>query len=200
MTSERSTESKIVTLTDEELVMESKKNGEMFIHLMRRYEPKLLRYVRRLSGLDGPDGEDILQNSFLKTYQHLNDFDQQLKFSSWIYRITRNETIDYLRKRKVKTVSLDDDGNDENFKLAETLASDLDVAREVEREILGDKIRRALTKLKEQYRTVLVLRYLEEKEYLEIADIMRLPMGTVATMISRAKKQLQKVIIEMNIS
>ena len=83
---------------DEELVALALKNQDFFACLVERYEPKLMRYVRRISAATQEDAEDLLQEIFVKVYRNLNDFDPDLKFSSWIYRIAHNQVISYWRK------------------------------------------------------------------------------------------------------
>ncbi|MDD5489902.1 MAG: sigma-70 family RNA polymerase sigma factor, partial [Candidatus Moranbacteria bacterium] len=77
--------------TDEEMVALTLKNQDYFACLVERYEPKLMRYIRRISAATQEDAEDLLQDVFVKVYRNLNDFDQKLKFSSWIYRIAHNQ-------------------------------------------------------------------------------------------------------------
>src|SRR3989339_1384271 len=94
--------------TDEELVSLSLQNQDNYLFLIRRYQDKLLRYIQRISNVSLEDAEDILQEVFIKVYYKLNDFDPDLKFSSWIYRITHNQVISHYRKTQArpKTVEL----------------------------------------------------------------------------------------------
>ncbi|MEI7741533.1 MAG: RNA polymerase sigma factor [bacterium] len=181
-------------IPDSELAILAKTSPEAFAELVGRYEEKLLRYLRRSFSVSGEDGEDILQNAFLKTYQHLNDYDPTMPFSSWVYRIVRNEAIDLFRKRKVVMLPLENDDEDA-MSFADILASDIDVEKDVSRNLEREEIMKSMEKLKEKHRAVLILRYLEEKEYGEIADILQIPMGTVATLISRAKKEMKEVVM-----
>ena len=180
-------------MQDSELAVKARSEPAAFATLMRLYEEKLLRYLRRSFGVTDEDGEDILQNSFLKAYQHLNDYDDALPFSSWMYRITRNEAIDLFRKRKVVMIPIETEEED-SVNLTDILKSDSDTERDVGRLMERERIEVAMRKLKERHRTALILRYLEEKEYSEISDIMQVPMGTVATLIARAKKELKDVL------
>ncbi len=168
--------------TDEELVRLSISNPEVFFCLARRYEDKLLRYIMRLAKFSRNDAEDVLQEVLIKTYYNLNGFDPELKFSSWVYRITHNQTVSEIRKRVSEpTVHLEE--NDlENFK-------DLfDIEKEIDTIYDREKIDQALAFLDEKYREVLILRFLEEKEYLEIADILKKPTSTIGNLIARGKK------------
>ena len=173
--------------SDQVLIERVKRDPEVFGQLMERYEQPLMRYVMRLTGWAEVEVGDILQESFIKAYRHLNDYDVELKFSTWLYRITHNQTIDTLRKQNVRPVlnlSLEDaarfvtTGED----LAGTLARQEDLA----------EIRRAIQRLPLIYRDVLVLRFLEEKSYEEIMDIVQMPKGSVASLISRGRALLLK--------
>src|SRR3989344_5032191 len=89
--------------TDEEIVaLVLADNSAHYEYLIRQYENKLARYVERIAFLRKDDVKDIVQETFIKAYRHLNDFDVNLKFSSWIYRIAHNETMSFLRKMKVR--------------------------------------------------------------------------------------------------
>ncbi|MDO8260053.1 MAG: RNA polymerase sigma factor [Candidatus Magasanikbacteria bacterium] len=171
--------------TDEELVILILENQGYFTYLIERYERKLLAYVLRISNVSHQEAEDILQDVFIKVYQNLNDFDPDLKFSSWIYRITHNEVISNYRKRRSRDKDLVIDIDDADL---ENFASDLDITQELDDKLLRQNIFKVLDKLDIKYREVLVLKFLEEKNYREISDIIKKPMGTVATLINRAKK------------
>lgn len=172
--------------TDNELVQLSLENQDNFLYLIERYEKKLLHYIMRISGVKYEDAEDILQEVFIKVYYNLNGFSQELKFSSWIYRITHNETISELRKKKSRPVSYYDEADLIN--LADAFSAD----NFLDKKIQQDEIRSILSKLPEKYRDVLILKFLEEKDYNEISDILKKPVGTVGTLINRAKKLFKK--------
>ncbi len=181
------------THTDQALVQLSLENADHFAALVDRYEKKLFRYIRRLSGLDEQSIEDILQESFIKIYTHLNNFDTDLKFSTWAYRITHNETVNYLRKNKrVITLPLETD-DEETGRLIDVLKSEIDLEEEAKHKELVDRIHKAIHMLPKNYREVLILRYIEDLDYQEISDILKMPMGTVATTLNRAKKKFKQI-------
>lgn len=168
--------------SDVELVSLSIDNPDWFFCLSKRYEDKLLRYIRRIAKFSLPDAEDVLQEVLIKTYYNLNAFDARLKFSSWIYRIAHNQTISEIRKRVAKpTVYLED--ND-----MEHLKDLFDLEKEIDNSYDRQKIDEVLSMMDKKYREVLVLRFLEEKEYSEIADILKKPISTVGNLIARGKK------------
>lgn len=184
-----------ISKTDEELVALALGNQDYFVHIVERYEQKLLSYIIRISGLGREDAEDVLQEVFIKTYVYLNSFDSRLKFSSWIYRITHNEVINSYRKKKVRPQSaldLDD-------KFLDNLASDMRTDGHMEGLYLKENVRRVMEHMEPRYREVLVLRFWEDKDYSEISDILKKPMGTVATLISRAKANFKKELRRQNI-
>jgi len=185
--------------TDEELVRLVLQDKEYYLCVMQRYEEKLFRYICRSSGLLKEECEDILQNAFLKIYINLHDFDLSLKFSSWIYRIVHNEMVDYLRKNKMHhaTLPLETEEEDENS-FIELLHDDTDMGKALDNTILRENIHVLLQQLPVHYREVLVLKYLEQKDYQEISDILRMPMGTVATLLHRAKKMMKEKITTLS--
>jgi len=168
--------------TDNELVKLSLDNSDHFLCLIKRYEGKLLHYIMRISKFSREDAEDILQDVFVKTYYNLNEFDSALKFSSWIYRIAHNQTVSEIRKKSIHpTVPFEKEDIDK-FEDA------FDVVREIDNSIDREMIDKILSQLDEKYREVLVLRFLDEKDYSEIADILKKPVSTVGNLISRGKK------------
>jgi len=182
--------------TDEELVRLALKNQDFFACLVERYEPKLMRYVRRISAATQEDAEDLLQEIFVKVYRNLNGFDPNLKFSSWIYRIAHNQVVSQWRKTKSRPQVLKFEADEDFLKF---IASDVDLAGDTERKFSGEEVREFLKRLDKKYREVLVLKFLEEKDYQEISDILEKPLGTVATLINRAKKQFAKIVKEKKI-
>ena len=175
--------------TDSELVALSLDDSRYFYCLMKRYEAKLLSYVHRFSGLPEEDAKDIIQESFINVYRHLNDYDPRLKFSSWLYRIVHNQTINFIKKNQL-SFKIDMTDSDDNF--IDWLVADTNIEKETISLHLNDYIKTILEKLKPEYKEVLILKFFEDKNYSEISDILQKPPGTVATLISRAKIQFKK--------
>lgn len=179
-----------LSISDEELVSRILQDNELFMHLVDRYERPLRRYLNRLGRLSSHDAEDLLQDAFLKMYLNLNGFDPALKFSSWAYRITHNEAISFFRRRSHRpdlgtTFSIDD---------LHALSAATDLEKETDRKLESSRLAAALGQLDLKYREVIVLKFLEDKTYEEISDITKRPLGTIATLISRAKRQLKNII------
>jgi RNA polymerase sigma-70 factor (ECF subfamily) len=182
---------------DAELVRKSIESPDEFGRIIEKYQAPLRRYIRRIARTSNDDTDIILQDIFIKTYENLNDFDQDLTFSSWIYRIAHNESIDHIRRGKHVGSSLDDPAyDDESVTLIETIAGDEDIAGNLDKEYLKKNVKTLLDRLDPQHRAVLVLRFLDDRSYDEISDILRKPPGTVATLIHRAKKEFKKIAEE----
>ncbi len=182
--------------TDEELVLLALENQDFYECLVERYEEKLSRYIRRISASSKEDVEDLLQEIFVAVYRNLNDFDQGLKFSSWIYRIAHNKTISSWRKTKSRPQMV---RSEEAQELVKIVSSDEDMAKDLEKKFDSKQVEKILQNMDEKYREVLVLKFIEDKDYQEISDILKKPMGTVGTLIRRAKKQFRDIVEKENI-
>lgn len=179
--------------SDEELVLVILDNQNAFSYIVERYKNKLLRYIRRISSVGLEDAEDILQNIFIKVYLNLNEFDHSLKFSSWIYRIAHNEIIDNYRKKKSRPQLIDIDINDSHIK---ELAGETNIMEELSREELKREISLAIDKLDLKFQEIIILKYIEEKDYQEISDIIKKPLGTVASRMNKARTELKKIMFD----
>jgi RNA polymerase sigma-70 factor (ECF subfamily) len=188
------------TQKDADLVLQTLKDKDNFALLIERYEKKLFRYIKRFTGLSNECSEDVLQEVFIKIYKNLNNYDPDLSFSSWAYRITHNEAINYLRKNKGnETIAIETDDPDV-VNLIDILEDDTDIHKETEQKELAEKVHKLLYRLPAKYRDVMVLYYLEEKNYSEISDILKKPMGTVATLLNRAKSKFRKIAKKNNLT
>ena len=175
--------------SDEELVDLTLQDSANFIFLMNRYEEKLLRYIRRISNSSLEDAEDILQESYMKIYQSLRGFDPKLKFSSWAYRIVHNQVISEFRKKKARPLFYFAEIID---KMLAVVSEDDSVMKRIDTKLEKDHVLKIINSLDKKYREVLYLKFIEEKSYDEISDILQKPMGTIATLINRAKKKFKK--------
>ncbi len=181
-------------MSDEQLVQLSLKDQNSFYYLIERYEPKILRYIKRITNISPEESEDLLQEIFIKVYRNLNRFNRKLKFSSWVYRIAHNEIINQYRKKKSYSATIDSFAeNDDTDYLAGFIGEALDIDNDYISRENAEKVRAALAKLPDKYREVLILRYFEDQSYREISDILRKPAGTVATLINRAKSKFRKI-------
>jgi RNA polymerase sigma-70 factor, ECF subfamily len=175
-------------INDRKLAEDALRDRQAYAHIVHQYKGVLARYVKRLLGRQAQAVDDVLQDIFIKAYVNLNDYDRARPFSPWIYRIAHNETISYLRKRNTEPQTVA--GEDAQLILDRIAGNDDPSANWAEQRTAAE-VQRALAQIDARYRDVLVLRFLEDKSYDEIADILELPPGTVATCISRGLKQLK---------
>lgn len=182
------------SLSDKELVVLAQTSSQAFKQLVDRYWRRLYTFIKRLYFFQHEDIQDILQEAFIKAYRNLNGFDPSYSFSTWIYQITRNCAIDALRKKRVQPalLSLDMEDVEHLFVSADehqAHIANMDV--EVLKQMIGD--------LPLKYREALTLRYLEEKTYEEMVDILKKPKGTIASLVNRARTLLQTQATERGI-
>jgi RNA polymerase sigma-70 factor (ECF subfamily) len=161
-------------------------NAEGFGELIRRYEPKLLRYAKKFL-FTTEDSKDHVQDVFLKAYMNIKSFDAARRFSPWLYRIAHNEFVNAIRKNsRLPVFSFDLDVLLPHPAAKET--SEDAITRREMKELLD----RSLGALSPKYRELLVLYYFEEMDYKEIAEILRIPVGTVGVRLARGREQLKK--------
>ncbi len=180
--------------SDETLVDECKRdNHQAFTELVDRYKDRVHWVIRRMLG--SGEEEDLAQEVFVRVYEALPDFRQESKFSTWIYKITRNLCLLELRKRRRRGehLSLEEEGEEKVHWLLPESAEN--VEEEIEKRDVADNVRKLVDRLPAQYRTVLTLFYMNQVSYEEIADIMEIPIGTVKTHIYRAKLQLRDLLL-----
>lgn len=188
-----------VDWSDAQLVEKSLISPDSFALIIERYEKKLMRYLNYLVGLDKSQAEDILQETMIKVYRNLNGFKPNLSFSSWIYRIAHNEALNFIRKNKKQVfVSLDYEDEDSQA-LLKILASEENIPRQTASKELSGKVREILGMLKEDFRELLILRYLEGYDYQEISSIVKKPLGTIGVMLGRAKEEFKVKALKFNL-
>ncbi len=190
------TDAEIEKLSDEEVVSLVLKNQDNFAIIINRYKSKLFNYIRRITNVRDEDAEDLLQDIFLKVYLNLNDFDTDLKFSSWIYAIAHNQVISQHRRLNVRAEGHSTSLEDES---AIKLASNFSIEKELDNLYLKDNVSKVLRSLKEKYQEILILKFLEEKNYQEISDIIKKPVGTVGSLMNKAKSEFKKELARQQI-
>ena len=186
-------------LEDRELAVLAAKGREMaFRELLSRYERPLFSLIFRMVR-DRTLAEDLAQEAFIRAFNAIGSYKPKYKFSSWIFKIANNHTIDHLRKRKLDTVSID--GSPHARTAEEEAQTRLVVEshdeapdRYVEAKELGGQIEEAIGALRPEYRTAVLLRHVEGYSYDEIAEIMDLPLGTVKTYLHRARGELKELL------
>jgi RNA polymerase sigma-70 factor (ECF subfamily) len=149
----------------------------------------LLKMVNNAS-----DAEDLTIEAFGKAFKNIQQYTPNYAFSTWLFKIATNNCIDFIRKKKATTVSLDQNDNDEDKAPTDIMAPVLDPEEEM---IKGQKqkmMREIVSKLKPRYRKLIELRYFKEFSYEEIADELELPIGTVKAQLFRARELLFNIL------
>lgn len=174
-----------------EILLISRARGgdrEAFGELVEQYRDNVYRLAYRMCG-NAYDADEAAQEAFVAAWRALPNFRGDAKFSTWLYRLTTNAAIDVMRREKRhQTV-----GDGEMIEVAD----DADSPQEtVERTEQQEAVQEALATLSEEYREVLLLRYMEELDYAEIAEVLQLPSGTVKSRINRAKAALKNALLK----
>ncbi len=178
-------------ISDVELVKRTLKDSKNYRPLVEKYEKRLLYYVKNMIYVNEEDAQDIVQEAFIKGYRNLNSYNPKYKFTSWIYRITHNEAISFLRKNKNRKLEI---ANDPENSIFDNIAFGLDLEEEyMNKEQKGDIVN-ALTSLDSKYREVMILKFVEDMDYNEISEILHIPSGTIGSLISRAKVKLKELL------
>lgn len=180
-----------MALTDQELVQKTLGGDkEAFSFLVQRYQRQIYSLTYRLTN-DPEDAQDLAQEVFIHIYKVLGKYDQDRKFFSWMYKVASNVCYNSLRKAKSEqAVSLDLDKVVEFAPLVNNNGTQPD--EYYERRETQVLVQQAVSELPEKYRLPLVLRYLEDLSYREIAEYMDLPVTTIETRLYRGKALLQK--------
>jgi RNA polymerase sigma-70 factor (ECF subfamily) len=163
--------------------------------LVEKYERALHYYLKRLVREEHVL-EDLVQESFIKAFEALGSYSPQYAFSTWLYRIAKNHTIDHLRKRRLPTRSIDRpvrtrgrEGDAPSHQIPDrTYRPDDHIVKDQRRSIIQE----AIDALPEKYRRVIELRHQEELSYKEIAEELDRPLGTVKAHLYRARERLNK--------
>ncbi len=191
-------------VSDHELVTRAQLGSEKaYRELLDRYQRPVFSIIFRMIR-DREQAEDLAQETFVRVFNHIGRYDPRYKFSSWIFKIATNLTIDWIRRKELKTVSIDGSRNavtsDEMEATAITIVSEDENPEELlEAKELGEEIEQAIGKLRPEYRAAILLRHVEGREYQEIAEIMALPLGTVKTYIHRGRNELRDTLQHLRV-
>ena len=181
--------------SDAELARQALAGSETaYRDLVARYATPAVNFVYRFVR-DRSLAEDLAQEGFLRVYQRLGTYDPERKFSSWFFQVLRNITIDYLRVNRLPTASLDE-LQDESGREAAVDRDSVSPEQAAQQGELAVAMAAALARIRPEYRECVVLRYQEGLTHPEIAEILRLPSGTVKTYLHRARKELADLLAE----
>jgi len=186
-------------IADEVLVQKSLAGDrQAFAVIVQRYQKQIYSLAYRLTN-SPEDAQDLAQEVFLKVYQVLSKYDGQRPFFPWMYKVATNVCYSYLRRKPSHEVPLD-----KIIEFGPLVPTGLEGPEaQFERKELQRLVQQALAELPENYRIPMVLRYLEELSYQEIADVMDLPITTIETRLYRGRSLLQKrlnLILERGVS
>ncbi|MDX9702100.1 MAG: sigma-70 family RNA polymerase sigma factor [Candidatus Auribacterota bacterium] len=190
------TSNELPEISDNELVEKIRQGDlEAFHEIVLRYEKKVLAVAFGIVHNEF-DAKDVAQNVFLKMHKSLDKFRGDSRFYTWLYRITVNVAIDFMRKNK-RTMNVE---FDDHIKL--DIDSDVPVSAhkkslprdEVMRDELYEKMRSAIDSLSDEHRSALVLREMEDLSYQEIAETLNCSIGTVMSRLYYARRKVQKLL------
>jgi RNA polymerase sigma-70 factor (ECF subfamily) len=160
-----------------------------FALLLEKYRGSLMAHILKYVTVV-EDAEDICQRSFEKAFMNIDKYNSQYAFSTWLYNIAQNEAIDHLRRSRasINSVPISEERDALDVMAATTPEEELIIDQAVSELISG------IQRLPESYRQVAELRFIKDYAYEDIARELGLPLGTVKTRISRARKQLEKIV------
>lgn len=163
-----------------------------FAEIVELFKDKVYQLCYRMVG-NAHDAEDLAQEAFIRAYVNINSYDTNRKFSTWLYRIATNLSIDRLRKKKPYYFLDAEIEGAEGLTMYSQIATDeLQPDEMVESLEFQEWVQQEINELPVMYRSVIVLKYIEELSLKEIGDILDLPIGTVKTRIHRGREALRK--------
>ena len=185
----------VETVSDELALVRAAKRGDMgaFEQLVKRYDRNIFRIAQHITQ-NREDAEDVVQDAFLKSFQNLEQFQEQSKFYTWLVRIAVNESLMKLRRRKTsKTVSMDEDVETEEGSMPREFADwSPNPEQQYGQSELGDILRKTIQGLPTSFRTVFVLRDVEGLSTEETAEMLSLSIPAVKSRLLRARLQLRE--------
>ena len=173
-------------LTDDELIDQVRAgNFQSFEELIDRYRNQVFNFVFRILG-SRDEAEDILQDTFMKIYQHLPRYKKQARFSSYMFTIAHNLSMNRVNYRKRSQMKLDTLAQSDDMSITERTPD-----RQLRENEIGTVVHRAIEKLPPKYRAALVLSEFEGFSYKQISDVLSCSVGTVKSRIFRARDLLR---------
>lgn len=183
-------------LSDQQLIERALEHDSLaFEHLFMRYRKELLQlYTQRTGRRDDSDAKDILQETFIKVYLNLHRYNPAYPFAQWLHAIARNTFIDFTRKRKENILSIDDTVPGGSTPRLNPPANTANPEEKMMQRQTGRELGRLLDALPPHYRQMILLRFVQEYSYEEIAEKLDIPLGTVKTQIHRARERFFQLI------
>lgn len=186
-------------ISDSELVQMVLVDQENFGLIIEKFEKKLLGYLAFFMGVRRAQAEDVFQETMIKVYRNLNGYNPKLSLSSWIFRIAHNEAVNFLKKNSNQVAISLEEEDEEGSALIKILSSDENVIERVADAQTAEQVGKVLSMMKAEFREILILRFVKDLDYLEIADILKKPIGSIGVTIQRAKDEFKKIAIKNNL-
>lgn len=172
-------------------------NDAAFEVLVRKYERLVSTCIYSIVG-NVEDTMDISQETFLKVYRSIGTFKGDSEFSTWLYRIAKNTALDFVRKKKQNTISIDSSGEEnEGFDIPDESISSSPEKRALQNE-KKEILKNSLEKLSDEHREIIILRDMNDYSYESIAKILGIESGTVKSRLFRAREALRKILLKEN--
>lgn len=174
------------------------KDQKAFAELMERYRDSIFHLINKMV-FSSDDADDLTIETFSKAFQRLEQYTPAFAFSTWLFKIASNHTIDFIRKKRLNALSLDQGFQNEDGGTMEIHIADdrPDPIQSLEKKERVELMRDVVSQLKPRYRRLVELRYFEEKSYEEISAELELPLGTVKAQLFRARDILAHVMKEV---
>ncbi len=164
------------------------KDQRAYTELMGRYKDSVYFMLLKMVN-NSDDAEDLTIETFSKAFKRLDQYTPQFAFSTWLFKIASNHSIDFIRKKRIKAVSIDQGFSNEDGEsyVIPVKEDSLDPEESMQKDERVQRMRDVVEKLKPRYKRLVELRYFEEKSYEEISEILELPLGTVKAQLFRAR-------------
>lgn len=164
-----------------------------YTELMDRYRDAIYFMLLKMVN-NSSDAEDLTIEAFGKAFKNIDQYTPNFAFSTWLFKIATNNCIDFIRKRKANTISLDQSDDDDDKAPTDIIANVLDPEETLIKEQKLKLMRNIVSRLKPRYRKLIELRYFKEYSYDEISEELELPIGTVKAQLFRARELLFNIL------
>jgi RNA polymerase sigma factor (sigma-70 family) len=171
----------------------TKGDQKAYTELLDRYRDAIYFMLLKMVN-NASDAEDLTIEAFGKAFKNIDQYAPNYAFSTWLFKIATNNCIDFIRKKKANTVSLDQNDDDEDKAPTDIMAPVLDPEESLIKEQKLKLMRSIVSRLKPRYRKLIELRYFKEYSYEEISEELELPIGTVKAQLFRARELLFNIL------
>ncbi|WP_126969911.1 RNA polymerase sigma factor [Gynurincola endophyticus] len=176
-------------ISDQEILLEFQQGNkeQAFTHLMKKYQEKIYWHIRRIV-VSHEDANDVIQNTFIKVWSHIDQFRADSKLYTWLYRIATNESLSFLEQRKKTSVV---DFDDVKHDLSESITAE----KEFDAQKAEWKLQLAIQQLPDKQRAVFNLRYYDEMTYEEISEVLNTSVGALKANYHHAAKKIEEFLL-----